>query len=385
MKARNDENVNDGQGLDSDRGIASSLRSALVGGFVAPNRPGWSKRSLGTCLFATAASLALFLLTGGCESDRMTNPVPPPAISYRRIDTAWDVSPRDQSVLYIRAADSLGQHGGNYLVDTTAGAAPMLLMPLDLLGVGPDNFRFSPDGLSVAFDHNLDIWIRNLVDSTQRQVTFTFGNAHGPDWDPSGTQIVYERPFLDYGAPDTSSGLFILDLVTLQERHLRHNGLPTYGGDARWSPDGQSIAFTYGSPSHVYRLNVDGSGYRDLTPGSPWYNEDPEWIDGGTRIVYESFNPSNPSQQHTEVVNSDGSGRGTYPVQFRPYGYRSALSRNGGFVVYDSLDATENVLVLFIKPASAAAAPTLVFPRQLTTYLPPSPVVPTPPMGGPNP
>lgn len=373
-KAKDGAIVRDGQ-------IRGSVQSLVV-----KNRPGrgWSGRSLSYCLLSTAAALALFLVAGGCDSGQVVKPPVPPTISYPRIDTAWDVSPKDQSVLYTRAVYQ-GQPGGNYLIDTTAGAAPTFFMPLDLQGVGPYSFRFSPDGLSVAFDHNLDIWIRNLVDSTARQVTFTYGNAEWPDWDPSGTQIVYVRPFLSPGAPDTSSGLFILDLLTLQDRHLRHNGLPTYGGHPRWSPDGQWITFTYGSPSHVYRINIDGSGYLNLTPNAAWACENPVWIDGGTRIVFEFFNRQDRSQHQTRVVNADGSGLGTYPVSLRPYGVQSALSRDGGFVVYDSLDAAANVLVLFLKPASAASASNLRYPRQLTTYLPLSSAIPTAHLGEPTP
>ena len=306
-----------------------------------------------------------------CDGNHATKPYPrPPGPSYLLADLAWDVSPDGRRVVYSHG-NSEGQRAGIYALDTLAGAVPQFLMPLSESGLDPNDLRFSPDGCALAFERGVEIWVRGLADSSERQLTFTGGNAIDPDWDPSGVLIVYERPFLRYGAPDTSSGLFVLDTQTLEERHLRHDGLPTYGGDPRWSPDGQTIIFTYGSPLHVYRVNVDGSGYRDLTPGAQRDCESPEWIEGGSRIIYEAFNRTNRADHHTRAVSADGVRDVPYPIQLRPYGTRSAISRDSRFVVFDSLDISD-VLVLYLKSASSPAPPTLTTPRQLTSYAPPS-------------
>jgi dipeptidyl aminopeptidase/acylaminoacyl peptidase len=321
--------------------------------------------------------LAMCVLAGalsGCGTDKAVNPKPP-SPSYLLKDVAWDVAPDGSAVLYSHG-DAPGQPTGVYFLDTTAAATPRFVMPIEASGVDPNDLRISPDGKSIAFERGIEIWIRSIIDGSEHQVTFTDANAIDPDWDPTGQFLVYERPFLSPGAPDTSSGLFVVDLLTMEHRHLRHDSLPTYGGDARWSPDGTTIAFTYGSPLHLFRLNVNGTGYQDLTPTSNRQCENPEWIEGGNRLVFESFSTANRSDHHTRVVNEDGTGEAPYPVELRPYGTRSALSLDRGYVAYDSLDGN-NVLVLYLKAASAIGASNLPRPRKLTTYVPAGAAAPT--------
>jgi len=185
-------------------------------------------------------------------------------------------------------------------------------------------------------------------------VTATGNNATDPDWGPEGTRLVYVRPFLPQGAADTTSGLFLLDLLTGQDRPLTHSGLATFGGVPRWSPDGSAIAFSYGSPLHVFIIKPDGTGYRDLTPNASTDNTDPSWNATGNALTYEAFNRTDRQKHETRIVGRDGSGDGRFSIQLRPMGVRSALSRDGLLVAYDSLNAGRDTLVLYLKAATTA-------------------------------
>src|SRR5688572_449273 len=279
------------------------------------------------------------------------------------LDLAWDFSPDGRSVLYAHA-NSLSAPAGIYRTDAIAAGTPQALMTLGPSGEYPTGVRYSPGGDSIAFQRGLEIWIRRISDGTETQVTFTGGNATDPDWDPSGTRLVYIRPFLTSG-PDTSAGLFIVDLADLRSHHLTHDGQPTYGAAPRWSPDGGAIAFWYGSPAHLFVVAPDGSGYRDLTPGSARRADEPMWIEGGKRVLYESFGNSG-SDHHTRVVGRGGAGDAKFPVRLRPYGVRSAVSRDGAIAAYDSVDASGDTLVLYLKALSPAGMLTVPRPRRLT-------------------
>ncbi len=246
-----------------------------------------------------------------------------------------------------------------------AGTSPQALITLGPTGEYPTDIRYSPGGDSIVFQRGLEVWIRRISDGTETQITSTGRNATDPDWDPAGTRLVYIRPFLTPGSSDTSAGLFIINLADHSTHHLTHDGHPTYGAAPRWSPDGGAIVFWYGSPSHLFVVAPDGSGYRDLTPGSPRRAEEPMWIEGGNRVLYESFGNSGPDH-HTRVVSRDGAGDAVYPVHLRPYGVRSAVSRDGAVAAYDSVDTSGDTLVLFLKALSPAGMLTVPRPRRLT-------------------
>lgn len=214
-----------------------------------------------------------------------------------------------------------------------------------------------------------DIAVLDLNTATEETITSTFGNALSPDWDPSGRFIVYERPFLSYGAPDSSSGLFIVDTMTRADRALRHDGVPTYGGNPRWSPDSMTIAFSYGTPLHIYRVNVDGTGYVNLTPGDQRWNDRPSWTPDGQRIIFESFDPSRQHHE-TRVVGKDGGTWQRWSPDVSPLGYRSAISRDGVFFVFTGPDSGGNYGVLYRQGLSDVVGSSR---RQLTAYVSPDP------------
>lgn len=84
---------------------------------------------------------------------------------------------------------------------------------------------------------------------------------------------------------------------------------PAIFSDARWSPNGRKIAFTYtvgsrytGYSSDVYTVNADGTGLRRLVAGPHVDRASPSWSPDGTRLAYSQV----PAEIH--IINADGSG-----------------------------------------------------------------------------
>jgi TolB protein len=118
-------------------------------------------------------------------------------------------------------------------------------------------------------------------------------------WSPDGNRIAFVSSADEIGSPPyhiavmNATGENIQQLTKGRVRHYS----PT------WSPDGKQIAFIAtrdyegGSPLAIFVMNDDGSEQRQLTPYA-YYNE-LSWSPDGTRIAYSIFNA-------IVVVNTDG-------------------------------------------------------------------------------
>ena len=158
------------------------------------------------------------------------------------MDWAYDIS-SDGSFFVYRHRASVEGIRGVYSLGLSDSARPILLMA-DSASYLATDCRISPDGMQIVYSKGFqDLYIMNLTAQTHTQITFTSGNANGPDWDPTGRYIVYQRPVIPTGSPDSLAGLRILNVQTLEDYSLRHDGQPTFGTNPRWSPDGTKISF----------------------------------------------------------------------------------------------------------------------------------------------
>jgi Tol biopolymer transport system component len=234
----------------------------------------------------------------------------------------------------------------------------------------------------VAYVRNFreDIWVRDLSNGSDTRVTFTDGNAVAPDWDPSGRYIVYARVFHDYGTPDSTAGLHIVDTNTLTDTVLRHSGEVTFGFNPRWSPDSLTIAFssivpwngvgTVGNAYHIVSVKAEGTDYRDLTPNERRNNQYPVWLNGSTTLLFESYLASSFNVHETQVINADGSGRRSLPFDIRYAIGFAAVAPAAGLCVYSGLDPSREYYVLVLRALEDASGSTA---RQLTSFTPPAP------------
>jgi len=319
----------------------------------------------------TLMPLALAMLTTSCEKSSPFVPKPAPNLDI--VDWPYDFSSDGKYLIY-RHRPARDRIGGVYMLATAKDSTPTLLFA-DSLPYFASECRFSPDRSKIAYvrDFLSDIYVLDLGSGTDTRVTFTNGNARAPDWDPSGRYIVYMRVFLDFGMPDSTAGLHIVDTETFTDLSLRAQGIPIFGSNPRWSPDGSLIAYSVQTritaadsptPNHVHVARTDGAGKTDITPGDLHNNEFPDWISGGAEIIFESSYVSHV----TQIIGRDGSGRRVAPVDIRPYVFYAAVSPATGQCVYTGPDSASVYGVVLLRSLNDPQGLTT---RQLTTYDPP--------------
>lgn len=161
---------------------------------------------------------------------------------------------------------------------------------------------WSPDRTKIAFKRQGEKWIL-LMESDGRNVKAMKGvNAEFPSdgyaWSPDGRKIV--------SAVSWYFSLF--DVRTGEEERIQGPDADCIGNFA-WSPDGRRLAFEIWKPrgametTDIGVINVDGSGFRELT-NHPSKDRYPAWSPDGRQIAFSS------ERNHRGgifLMNADGS------------------------------------------------------------------------------
>ena len=312
--------------------------------------------------FLVRVALATGILACACDKNPLSPDIRPqpcpscPPRAFTLVDYPYDISPNESLVVYGHLATPR-LPSGVYVIGLAPGSQPRYLMPyVHPAYFDPWGLRFSPDGKRLVYVRGgyYDLAVFDLESMQERRVTFTNGNAQEGDWDPSGRYFVYDRPDLSYGAPDTSAGIFIVDTETLSDRPLLHDGRPTYGGHARWSPDSTRIAFWYGSPSHLYSVRVDGTEYRDLMPSSRNSADSQEWTRADERVFYESYGQTSFNVHETRVIDPVSAQSSRWASDLRLF--VNPISRDGSHYVYTYPDAAGYGVICIQETRDATGA-----------------------------
>jgi len=244
---------------------------------------GIGRNSLWTRWFLSA----LFLLTAlSCEDNPTWPELPAPceapeADLTNSVDgySAW--SPTGDFIVYRTWPTTGGQVMGFYRVFVNedgqrVGDSDLLL---DLTALGPaTEQRISPDGSKMAFWLWGDIWTLDFATLDTTRIT-NVGDARWPDWHPDGEWLVYAQILGGSQVePDSSGGMHIVNVNTLEDRQLtRRGGLMITGGHPRWDAAGESIVLSKGAYSlELYRVFPDSTDYIQLTR-TGWDNKNPRW------------------------------------------------------------------------------------------------------------
>ena len=123
---------------------------------------------------------------------------------------------------------------------------------------------WSPDGRSIAFNSDrlseMNIWVRGVADSVERQVTRGPGGDYQPTWSPDGKRLVF------FSARSGNADIWSVE--TGDGRLTRLTDHPGTDTNPFYSPDGRLIAFLSdrGGRSELWVMAADGANPRRVAP-----------------------------------------------------------------------------------------------------------------------
>ena len=172
----------------------------------------------------------------------------------------------------------------------------------------PVCFILSPDASKVLFttDAGNYLCVANSDGSNLIQLSSGIsGSESSPKFSPDSKKIA----FLEL-IPSVMTCLSIVNTDGTNLVRIKDSVYNYSQSTLNWSPDGNKIAFCTDSAatgrSSIYVINIDGTGYTNLSKSSH-IDIDPEWSPDGTQIIFTT----NESSGVTDIVlmNSDGSGK----------------------------------------------------------------------------
>jgi|GEM_PF-3042817 len=189
--------------------------------------------------------------------------------------TSW--TPDGSEILYHRQFADRERPAGIYAI-APDGTRQRFLAPAGFLF--PTRPRLSPSGRYLLLDDLSRILVVDLTSGRTERVLYTDNLVFTADWSPDGRSIVYGRLSRAFGEPIDSAGIHILDPITGRHRMVGPPGSPLIGGRIRWSPDGGTIAYVYGSPPALYVADTNGTNARRLyaVPTNQFSIDNVQWV-----------------------------------------------------------------------------------------------------------
>jgi Tol biopolymer transport system component len=169
-------------------------------------------------------------------------------------------------------------------VSDRSGNADIFYQPADRSGEATNLTTFSPeaseyspawspDGSRIAYvstegNGTPNIWVLTLDGRDRYNLTQEERGTHNnPAWSADNSRIAF-----DAGYSDESVYIGIINV----DRTARQNIPRAYDANhPSWSPSGASLA--YESGGDIFTINLDGTGYSNLTGNSAANNRDPDW------------------------------------------------------------------------------------------------------------
>jgi dipeptidyl aminopeptidase/acylaminoacyl peptidase len=156
-----------------------------------------------------------------------------------------------------------------------------------------DKMNYRSDGVGYINPGNAQIFTLGIDGGTPRQRTFTSHNHGNPIWAKDGKSLFFSANLHEKHEFDPlNSEIYHLNLNSGEIKALTSR----FGPDAEpiLSPDGKRIAYTGFDDSfqgyrttHLYIMNVDGSGIKNLTAELDRDAANPQWEGNGQGIYFQ--------------------------------------------------------------------------------------------------
>ena len=157
---------------------------------------------------------------------------------------------------------------------------------------------WSSDGRLITYvgaeEEDPGIYVLDIETRSAKRVIPGFDDAI-PSWSPDGKQMV-----LTDTASEGGRSIVIIDLASGKKTPVPHDA--ERGAYATWSKAGPHLVFE--GPGGIYRTDTDGRNTKRLT-SYPGLNEWPTFSPDGTKVAYAA---GTEEEKHLWVVNADGSG-----------------------------------------------------------------------------
>ncbi len=220
-----------------------------------------------------------------------------PAFSLERIVATrvpgqYVVSPDKKSVVYTH----VGRYFGHPLIPAFGEDSNLILLDLESgqtvrLTSGPETTiypLFSPNGRSVSFESEGDIWTVDVRTGESKPLTTHVSRDSQAAWSPDGNEIAFVSG--RWGR----SAIYVMSAAGEREG-LRQVTPDGFGGrNPIWSPDGKYILFraarddVHPYASGIYRVTASGGPPERITPDDDARNVWPSFSPDGKRIAYIS-------------------------------------------------------------------------------------------------
>jgi TolB protein len=199
--------------------------------------------------------------------------------------------------------------------------------------------RYSPDGSKLVFvgqssERRQDLFVAG-ADGRDAKSVVASPNAsiQGPAWSPDSQTIAF------HWNKDGNWEIYAVGADGTGLRRLTYH--PAFDSTPAFSPDGRSIVFTsdrvgdqVGEDSHLYAMNVDGSGVRPITHGQDESSAD--FAPDGKRIAYVGFTRGN-----ADIWVADADGTRARRITTRPlFDYSPRWSPDGRWIAFEGYVAS---------------------------------------------
>jgi len=153
-----------------------------------------------------------------------------------------------------------------------------------------DDLPAGPGGVPTGFEFK-------VLDLASNAVTTIFSEhedmpVEGARWSPDGHQIAFRRAHLSPYGDEIGAALFVRNLADGHERQL--TAWDSFAADPDWGPDGRIVFNTLGglgdksNAANLYLIEPDGTGLRALTTYTAGIKvgATPRWTPDGSAILF---------------------------------------------------------------------------------------------------